>query len=48
MAWASVIDGVFLRKMRGRGFVRAWKRVSLVISNVNMDDIIRNIKLPEN
>ena len=48
MAWASVTDGVFLRKMRGRGFVRAGKRISLVISNVNMDDIIKIIKLPEN
>ena len=34
--------------MRGRGAIRAGKGINIVISNDNMDDIIRIIKSPEN
>ena len=34
--------------MRGRGAIKAGKGINLVISNDNMDDIIRIIKSPEN
>ena len=48
MASASAIDGATQRKMGGKGFLRAGKGITWVISNKNMDDIIINIKSLEN
>ena len=48
MASASMIDGANQRKIRGRGIVRAEREITLVISNEDMDDIIRIIKSLEN
>ena len=56
MAFVSAIDGATQRKMRGRGAIvtsrvvvaRAWKIITLVISNENKGDVIRIIKSPEN
>ena len=56
MASASAIDGAIQRKMRGRGaittsatgVIKARKGITVVISNENMDDIIRILKSLEN
>ena len=48
MASVTEINGAIRRKMRGSGIVRAGKGVALVISNENMNDIIRFIKSLEN
>ena len=48
MALASAVDGAIQRKMRGQGVLRPGKRITLVISNENMGDIIRIIKSLEN
>ena len=44
MASASAIDGTVRRRMLGRGVVRARKRMTLVISNGDKDDIFTTIK----
>ena len=41
MASASAIDGTVRRRMLGRGVVRARKRMTLVISNEDKDDILQ-------
>ena len=43
MESASTIDGDIQRKIRGTGVVRAGKKITLVISNEDIDDIIRII-----
>ena len=48
MALASEIDSAIQREMHGRGVLRAAKEITLVISNKDMDDIIRIIKALEN
>ena len=48
MASASAIDSATQRKMGGKGFLRARKGITLVISSKDMDEIIRNIKSLEN
>ena len=45
---ASVIDGAIQRKKCGRGVIRAGKRITLVTSNEDIDDIIRIVKSLEN
>ena len=47
-ASAFATDAAIQRKMRGRGVVRGEKRVTLFISNGDMDDIIRIRKSLEN
>ena len=44
MTSASAIDGTIQEKMRGRGVLRSGKGITLVISNEDMDDIIRSMK----
>ena len=44
MASASAIDSAIQRKLRGEGVIRARRGIYLVISNEDMDDIIRIIK----
>ena len=44
MASASAIDGAMKIKMSGRGVARAGKGITLIISNEDMDDVIRVIK----
>ena len=44
MASASPIDGTIQRKMRGGDVVRAGKGITLIISNEDMDGIIKIIK----
>ena len=44
MATASAVDCAIQRKMCGGGFIRAGKRIILIISNEDMDDFIRTIK----
>ena len=44
MAIASAIDCAIQRKMCGGGVTRAGKRITLVVSNEDMDDFIRTIK----
>ena len=44
MASASALHGAIWRKMHGRGVVRARIGITLVITNEDMDDIIRIIK----
>ena len=41
MALASEIDSAIQREMHGRGVLRATKEITLVISNKDMDDIIK-------
>ena len=41
MVSASAIDGTVRRRMLGRGVVRARKRMTLVISNEDKDDILQ-------
>ena len=48
MASASALDGSILRKMRVRGVAKAGKGITLVISNEDIDDIIKIIKSLEN
>ena len=48
MASASAINSAIPRNMPGRGVVRAEKRITLVILNEDMDDIIRIMKPLEN
>ena len=48
MASASSKVGANQRKIHGRGTVRVWKRITLVISNEVMDDIIKFMKALEN
>ena len=48
MALASAIDGAIQRKMQGREVLRARKGIILIISNKDVDDIIRNIKSLQN
>ena len=48
MALASAIDGAIQRKMQGREVLRARKGIILIISNKDVDDIIRNIKPLQN
>ena len=48
MVSASAIDGAIQRKMRGQGVVRAGKGITLVISNEDMNYIIRIVKSLEN
>ena len=43
MGSASAIVGTIQRKMHGPGVVRAEKEITLVISNEDIDDIIRTI-----
>ena len=44
MASASAIYGAIKIKMGGRGVARAGKGITLIISNEDMDDVIRVIK----
>ena len=48
MASATAIDGAIQKKMRVLGIVRAVKGITLVISNEDMDEIIRIAKLLQN
>ena len=48
MALASAIDGAIQRKMQGREVLRARKGIILIVSNKDVDDIIRNIKSLQN
>ena len=48
MTSPSPIDGAIQMKISGKGIVRAGKGIILVISNEEMDDIIRIIKSLEN
>ena len=48
MVSVSTIDGAIQRKMLGGGVVRTGNGIVLVISNEDMDDIIRIIKALEN
>ena len=44
IASTFAIDDAIQRKMRGRGAVKAGKRINLVISNEDMNDKIKIIK----
>ena len=44
MPLASKIDSVFQRNMHGKGVVKSGKGIPLVLSNEDMDDIIRITK----
>ena len=44
LASATAIDGAIQRKMCERGVAKAGKRITLIISNEDMADIIRIIK----
>ena len=48
MASASAINYAIQRTMREKDVVRAGKRIILIISSEDMDDIIRIIKSQEN
>ena len=48
MAPTSAINDDIQREMRGKGVVRARKGITLVVSNEDMDNIIRIIKSLEN
>ena len=48
MTSASAIDGAFQRKMCQRGVVRVGKGVTLIISNEDLNEIIRIIKPLQN
>ena len=48
MASTSAIDGAIQRKMCGKGVTKGGKKITLIISNEGMDDIIKIIKLLEN
>ena len=48
MASATAIDGAIQKKIRVLGIVRAVKGITLVISNEDMDEIIRIAKLLQN
>ena len=48
MALASAIDGAIQRKMQGREVLRVRKGIILIVSNKDVDDIIRNIKSLQN
>ena len=47
-AMASAIDGLIHKKSHGKCDVRVGKRITLLILNEDMNDIIRIIKSPEN
>ena len=48
MTLTSAIDGAIQKKMRGRRVVRAGKGISLVISNEDINEIMKIIKSAKN
>ena len=48
MASTSAIDGAIQRKICGKGVTKGGEKITLIISNEGMDDIIKIIKSLEN